>query len=141
MATVPVVPGVASAHPAFCSLNKNATKVETKAETAIVKALESGNWPAAQKDMIAAFGQETAAEKAAVAALSGAPSDVRSAGAAMIKFANTELKIVKSSISATQFESSEESAAESPKLQAAEKVLTAYFDNQCGIKPTSTPTT
>ena len=73
MAAVPVVPGVASAHPAFCSLNKNATKVETKTETSIVKALESGNWPAAQKALLTSFGQETSAEKAAIAALWGRP--------------------------------------------------------------------
>lgn len=143
LAVLPVVPGVAgvaSAHPSFCSLNKHATKIQSKTETAIVKAIESGNWPTAQKALLASFNQDSGAVKAAIAALSGAPSKVRSAGSTMISFANSEVKIVKTSTSAAQFESAEESAAESPKIEAAEKVLTAYFDNQCGIKPTPTPT-
>ena len=59
----------------------------------------------------------------------------------MINFAKTQVKIVKNSTSASQFETAEETAATSPKIQAAEKVLAAYFDKVCGIQPTTTPTT
>jgi hypothetical protein len=135
---VPVFPGVASAHPAFCALNKHAASVQSKTGAAVVKALESGNWPAAQKGLITEFGKVNTAEKAAIAALSGAPRKVKAAGATMIGFAKTEVKIVRASTSATGFESALETAAQSPKIQAAEKALTAFFDNKCGIPQTTT---
>jgi hypothetical protein len=140
-AVSPIAPGVAGAKPSLCSLNKNVSKVQSKAETAIVKAMEAGNWKAAQKALIASFGTETGAEKAALAALSGAPANVRAAGAQMMKFAGTEIQIIRVSTSATQFEKAEETAAQAPKVVAAEQVLSAYFDAKCGAPKTSTPVT
>jgi len=139
MAFLPTVPVAAnSRHQNVCSLNKNVTKAETKSAGAISSAIESGNWGAAQKALLASFGQYSQAEQAAIAALSNAPSNVKSAASVMIKFAGTEKSIIQKSTSASQFESSEETAAQSPKVANAEKVLAAYFGSKCG---SVTPTT
>jgi len=119
-------------------LNKNVTKAEVKSSAAISSAIESGNWGAAQKALLASFNQYSQAEAAAISALSNAPSSVKSAATKLIKFAGTEKSIIQKSTSLTQFESSEQAAAQSPKVVSAEKTLTAYFSNKCG---SVTPTT
>ena len=73
-------------------------------------------------------------------ALSGAPSNVKAAGAVVIRFAGSEKTIIKKSSSAIQFETSEGAAAQSPKVVSAEKTLAAYFTAKCG-PITTTPTT
>jgi phage tail sheath gpL-like len=139
MALVPTLPAGAS-KPGLCSLNKAEQKVELKSTGAITKAIESGNWTAAKKALLASFGQSFQAEQLAVSALSGAPSNVKAAGAVMIRFAGSEKTIIQKSNSATQFETSVEAAAQSPKVASAEKTLSAYFTSKCGPINT-TPTT
>ncbi len=136
----PGLPAGASSQGGLCSLTKNATKAEAKSSAAISSAIESGNWAVVQKDLLSSFGQATQAEQTAIAALSNAPSSVKAAGSVIIKFAATEKSIIQKSTSLTQFESSEEAAATSPKVASAEKTLAAYFTSKCG-PVTSTPTT
>jgi len=66
--------------PGLCSLNKAEQKVELKSTGAITKAIESENWTAAKKALLASFGKASQAEQLAVSALSGAPSNVKAAG-------------------------------------------------------------
>lgn len=136
-ALVPALPAGAS-KPGLCSLNKAEQKVVLKSTGAITKAIQSGNWAAAKKALLASFGQATQAEQLAVSALSGAPSNVKAAGAVMIRFAGSEKTIIQNSTSATQFESAFAAAAQSPKVASAEKTLAAYFTSKCGaITPTT----
>jgi hypothetical protein len=132
MALVPAVASGASKHEALCSLNKNVSKAEAKSSGQISSAIESGRWSAAQKALLASFNQYSQAEAAAMSALSNSPANVRAAGSVLIKFAGTEKSIIEKSTSASQFESSEEAAAQSPKVASAEKILAAYFGNKCG---------
>jgi len=101
-------------------LNKAEQKVELKSTGAITKAIESENWTAAKKALLASFGKASQAEQLAVSALSGAPSNVKAAGAVMIRFAGSEKTIIQKSNSATQFETSVEAATQSPKVASAE---------------------
>ena len=139
MALVPTLPAGAS-KPGLCSLNKAEEKVELKSTGAITKAIESGNWAAAKAALLASFGQASRDEQLAVSALSGAPSNVKAAGAVVIRFAGSEKTIINKSSSAIQFETSEGAAAQSPKVVSAEKTLAAYFTAKCG-PITTTPTT
>jgi len=123
---------------ALCTAAKHQTASATKQGEAIAKAVEAGNWPAAQKQLLATFNSDAALERRALGYLSSAPSNVRAAEQTVLKLATTEESIIKSSTSFTQFESSLTTAAESPKLVSAEKTLSSYFGNQCGI---TTPTT
>ena len=140
MALVPLAPQAAWAKPGYCTQYGKANKAETKSETAIVSAIESGNWAAAKKALLSSVSSESGAEKAAIAQLHSAPSNVQRAGTKLLKFVSTEVKIIKTSTSATQFETSEESLAQSPTFTAATGVLANYFDAKCGITPTTAPT-
>ncbi len=123
---------------ALCTAAKHQTASASKQGEAIAKAVEAGNWPAAQKQLLATFNSDAALERRALGYLSSAPSNVRAAEQTVLKLVTTEESIIKSSTSFTQFESSLTTAAESPKLVSAEKTLSSYFGNQCGI---TTPTT
>ncbi len=131
MGLVPALPAGASKG-GLCSLNKSEESVSLKSTEAVSKAIESGNWAAAKKALLSSFSRVSQAEQLAIQALSGAPSNVKSAGGVMIKFAGTEKSIIAKSTSATQFETSEEAAAQSPKIASAEKTLASYFTAKCG---------
>ena len=139
MAVVPLGGQAAWAKPSYCSQYGKANKAETKAETTIVSAIESGNWTAAKKALLSAIASESGAEKAAIADLRGAPPNVRAAGSKLLKFANTEVKVIKTSTSASQFESAEEALTQKPTFTAATTVLANYFDGKCGIATTTLP--
>jgi hypothetical protein len=137
MAFVPTLPAGAS-KPGLCTINKSAQKVELKSTVAITKAIQSGNWAAAKSALLASYSQVSQAEQLAISAISGAPSNVKAAGAVMIRFAGSEKSIIQKSTSATQFATSVEAAAQSPKVASAEKTLGAYFTSKCGaITPTT----
>jgi hypothetical protein len=107
----------------------------------LVKAMESGNWPAVQKAMLASFGAEGGAIKDLESALSGAPANVKAAVATFLKFDGQIKSAVQSSTSITQFSTQISSLEESPKIQAALKTMDAYGQKLCpGIIP-KTPTT
>ncbi|MGP0032208.1 MAG: hypothetical protein ACLPVF_17105 [Acidimicrobiales bacterium] len=127
----------------LCKAYKSDAKAEEGTEgTALVKAMESGNWAAAQKAMLAAFGNETTAEKEMVAALSSAPSKVKSAASVILKFDGTLKGIIEKSTSITSFSTAVESAETSPKIKSALSTLDAYARKLCpGEVPTTTPTT
>jgi len=138
MALLPVAPAVASPHSGLCALTKSNQAAETKATATVTKAMESGNWAATQKALLASFGLEASAERQAIAALSGAPSNVKAAGAVMVRFAGTEKTIIQTSTSTTQFESGVESAVHNPKVVGAEKTLSGYFTAKCGSVTSTT---
>ncbi len=138
MSLLPVPPALASQRPDLCALVKSNYTASTKEDSEIPQALESGDWPSAQKALLAVFDQATQAEQEAVDALSNAPSSVRAAGAEMIRLASTEKKLIETATSATQLESGVSSAARSPRATKAEKTLSSYFASKCGTA-TSTP--
>ncbi len=126
-----------------CKAYKADGEAAEKADgSALVKAIESGNWADAQKALLSSFNNETSAEKTVLGTLSHSPSSVKGALAVVLKFDGTIKSIVEKSTSLTSFETSIGSAETAPKLKSAEKTLSAYFDKQCpGEVPTTTPTT
>ena len=128
---------------ALCKVYKADLAQSTKSTgAAITKAIESGNWPAAQKALLSAFASAGGAEKALVAALASAPGNVKSAAAVALKFDGQLKSIIQSSTSMTQYESKVTSASQNPKLTAAEKTLDSYTAKQCpGLVPTTTTPT
>jgi len=126
---------------ALCTAYKADIKASSSAVTAkITKAIESGNWPAAQKALLSAFSSEAGLEKNLISALNSAPSNVKAAAAVSLKFDGTLKGIIQKSKSMTQYESAVTSASKAPKLAAAEKVLDAYTQKTCpGL--ITTPTT
>jgi hypothetical protein len=128
----------------LCKAYKADLKAASKSESAsIEKAIESGNWPAAQKALLSAFNGESGLEKSLVASLASAPSKVKAAASVSLKFDATLKSLIQKSKSLTQYESLVTAASKNPKLAAAEKVLDAYTQKECpGLLPTTTtPTT
>lgn len=138
LTVLPVAPALASGHSGLCGLSKSNEAAESKATASVTKAIESGNWASAQSALLSSFNSEDKAQALAIAALSGAPSNVRAAGAVMLRFAGTEKKIIQSSTSAAQFESGVESASQNPKIVNAEKLLASYFTTKCGSVTSTT---
>jgi hypothetical protein len=110
----------------------SAAAAKTEGGSALEKDIESGNFGAVKKLMLATFTSESSLEKAYNAYLSGAPKNVQSAASESLKFDGTIKSDIEKSNSMTQFESYIESAEKNPKLVAAEKVLSAYSEKKCG---------
>jgi hypothetical protein len=120
---------------AFCRLEKAtlATNSPTsKKEAALEKALESGNWTVAKKDLLALDSQTGKLEQELVSALSSAPAKVKAAAQQSIKLVPAELNAIKNSTSVAQFTAAEQKATNGPKFQKAETVLENYDTAQCG---------
>ena len=124
---------------ALCATYKADLKAASKEESSSVeKAIESGNWPRAQKALLSTFNVDAGEEKTLVSDLASAPSSVRSAAGVSLKFDATLKSDIEKSKSMTQYESTLTSASENPKLEAAEKVLDTYTQKECpGVTPTT----
>lgn len=120
---------------AFCKLEKAtlATNSPTsKKEQALAKALESGNWKTAKKDLLSLDGQTSKLEQQLISALSSAPARVKSAAQESIKLVPAELNAIKNSTSVAQFDTAEQKVANGAAFQKAESVIEAYDTAQCG---------
>ncbi len=126
---------------ALCGLDTKFTRGATKAETSIAAAIESGNWASAQRALLSAVTEEKGDESALEAALHGAPAKVHSAAQTMIGFAGTEVHLIRSAQTASQFETNEETAAENPKIESAERTLASYTSEKCGTPTPASATT
>jgi hypothetical protein len=146
MALVPAASSSAAIHSTkgtnpgstLCKLEKTEAASESKSSASLEKAIEAGNWTKAKKEMLSDFGEGTAIEKKATAALAGAPSNVKSAASLSLKFASTEKGIIEKSTSEAEFETAFEKAAENKKLEAAEQTLSTYQTKICGSTTTTT---
>jgi hypothetical protein len=116
----------------LCTLERQVSSSTNKTETSLTKAIESGNWAEAKSAMLASLAQSGKYLGPLESALSGAPANVKAAGKVSLTILATEKSLIKSSTSVTQFESSFESAMTTPKIEAAEKVMSAYQTQQCG---------
>ncbi len=128
-------------HAKICTLAKSEESGSTKSETQIVSAMESGNWAAAKKGLLATFNNGAKVESQAEAALSSAPGNVKAAGKTVLGLDSSEKQAIQSATSATQFETSMQSLEENPKIMSAESVLSKYYTGICGSIVPSTSTT
>ncbi len=126
---------------ALCGLDSRFTRGASKAEASMVAAIESGSWASAQRALLSAVAREKDDEEALSAALHGAPTKVRTAAKTMIAFAGSEEHRIRTAESASQFETNEENAAESPTVESAERSLAAYTSAKCGTPTPASATT
>jgi hypothetical protein len=108
--------------------------------TSSATAMEQGNWPAAQKDLVAFDNQENKLNNEAEAALRSAPANVQ---AAEHEFA-TQLfpmdeKIVATSTSVSQYNSAEQALFASPKWTSVSTIMENYQKSVCPTTTTSAP--
>ena len=124
-------------HSAFCQLEKQSTsgrvsKLTTAATTALIK----GNWPLAQKDLLAIDTQTGKLEHEFIAALSSAPANVRKAANAVVKEVPAEERAIRDSTSVSQYESTETAAIGSTFTGYATTIAN-YETSTCGSAATS----
>jgi hypothetical protein len=125
----------ANPHSAFCKLEKAALAANSPSsakEVAVSKALESGNWKAAQKSLLALEGQTDKQEQEITSDLASAPAKVKAAVQEVIKLIPLELKAIKNSTSVHQFDTALQAATSGAKFVHAETVFQAYDTAQCG---------
>jgi hypothetical protein len=111
---------------ALCKAYSTEVNQQTKGAAGLAKEMESGNWPAIQKALLATFGKEASEEKLFAAYLNGASAKVKAAAAVTEKLIGQFKTVIQHSTNLTQFETGITSAEENPKFTAAEKVLDSY---------------
>jgi hypothetical protein len=118
---------------AICKAYTTEVNQETKGESGLVKDMESGNWAAAQKALLATFGKEASEEKAFAVYLNGASAKVKAAAVVEEKLISQFKTVIQQSTSIAQFETGITTAETNPKITAAEKVLGSYTKTKgCG---------
>jgi hypothetical protein len=123
---------------AWCQLEKKTqASAASGPEIAATKALIKGNWPLAQKDLLAAEKSQANLESKFISVLSSAPSNVRSAARVLIKQVPALENIVRTSTSAAQFATKEQKFSSGLAYSKAAKTIEAYDIAQCG--PITTP--
>ena len=111
---------------AVCKAYTTEINQQTKGGAGLAKEMESGNWPAVQKALLATFGKEASEEKAFAAYLNGASAKVKAAAVVAERLIGQFKTVIQQSKSIAQFETGITSAEANPKFAAAEKVLDAY---------------
>jgi hypothetical protein len=96
------------------------------------KALKAGNWPAAQKALLGAFGVEAHAVLALQATVSGAPKAVKAAAAELATYSAKIDRAITKSKNFKQFTAAFAPLIKSHKVTAAESTLAKYAAGVCG---------
>jgi|GEM_PF-2938597 len=120
---------------AFCKLEKAtlaANSPTSAKEEAVAKALEAGNWKAAQKDLLALQSQTGKLVQQLTSAISSAPANVQAAARTSIAFIPAETKAIKDSTSVAKFEAAIEKLTSGAKFGKAASIIAAYDTAQCG---------
>ena len=111
---------------ALCKAYTTEVNQQSKGESGLAKEMESGNWPAVQKALLATFGKEASEEKAFAGYLNGASAKVKAAAVVAEQLIGKFKTVIQRSTSLAQFETGITAAETSPKFTAAEKVLDTY---------------
>jgi hypothetical protein len=118
---------------AFCQLEKKTqASAESGPEVAATKAMIKGNWPLAQKNLLAAEKSQGKLESKFFSVLSSAPSNVQSAARQLIKQVPALENIVRTSTSVSQFESKEQKFSTGAAYSKAAQTIESYYTSQCG---------
>lgn len=142
LAVVPAATASASVEKSsICKAYKAEESKQTAASTKLATEMESGNWSAVKKALLASFNSEANAEKSFDGYLNGASSKVKAAASVVIKLDNTFKSVIQKSSSLTQFEAGITSAESTPKVKSALAVLDAYSTSLGCTPATTTPTT
>jgi hypothetical protein len=116
----------------ICKAYKAEETKSINAGAALGKDIESGNYAAIKKALLATFNGEANSEKQFLAVLNGASAKVKAAAAVSLKLVNQFKSIIEKSTTVAQFEAGITAAESSPKIKAALTVLDAYTTKLCG---------
>jgi hypothetical protein len=117
----------------FCQLEKKTQAAAGSGpELAAAGALIKGNWPLAQKDLLAAQKSQGKLESQFVSVLSSAPSNVQSAARVLVKQIPALEKIVRTSKTAAQFSTREQQFTTGLAYSKAAQTIETYYTSQCG---------
>jgi hypothetical protein len=119
---------------AFCKETKALEKAAEKSEStpAFAKDIQTGNWPATKKVIMAAFATETKFLKQFSGVINSLPGPVKAAEEVELKQFPSEVKAVQGMTTMAQFNSEVQKLGQTKKDKAAEKVAAAYTIAQCG---------
>jgi hypothetical protein len=117
---------------AYCTLGKQLKAQVLKGSNSEVQDIESGNWPALKKIVVAQFNTENKLLPEIERAFSGLPANVKAAEQVELKALPGEEKAIENMTSVAQFTSSTQVLEGTPQDQAAEKVDAAYEEATCG---------
>jgi len=142
LAVVPAATASASIEKSsICKAYSSEEAKQTKASSNLAKEMESGNWNAIKKTLLATFNSEASAEKSFDGYLNGASSKVKAAASVALKLDSSFKSVIQKSTSLTQFEAGITAAESTPKVKSALAVLDAYSAKLGCTTATTTPTT
>jgi hypothetical protein len=129
---------------ALCKAYRNSVKTDSKGNAASAqasKAVQAGNWKAAQKAFLTAYGYEAKDVQNLLSALSDAPSKVKSAMKVLTTYVSAYKSALQKSTSIKQFSKAAQSLSNNNKTTVAANTLSKYYTGQCGAgSSTSTST-
>jgi hypothetical protein len=117
---------------AYCSLGKQLRADILKGSGSEGQDIQSGNWPALKKIIVAQFNTENKLLPEIERAFSGVPANVKAAEEVELKALPGQEKAIESMTSVAQFTSASETLEGTPQDQAAQKVDEAYEQATCG---------
>jgi hypothetical protein len=121
-----------------CKAYAAAEAKEARASTALQQAIANDKWPKVQKLLLSTFAGATSSEKELAASLRNAPAKVKAAAALALKLDHSFTGLITRAPNYDAYASKAAAAEQTPKVQAALKVLSAYSSKLCG---STTPTT
>jgi hypothetical protein len=120
---------------ALCKAYRNSVKTDSRSNTAAAKAskaVQAGNWKAAQKDFLTAYGYEAKDVQNLLSALPNAPSKVKSAMKVLTTYVSAYKSALQNSTSIKQFSKAARALSNNNKTTAAANTLAKYYTAQCG---------
>jgi hypothetical protein len=128
---------------ALCKAYRNSVKTDSKSNAAsaqAAKAVQAGNWKAAQKAFLTAYGYQAKDVQNLVSTLSNAPSKVKSAMKVLTTYVSAYKSALQKSTSIKQFSKADQALSNNNKTTAAANTLSKYYTGQCGTSGNSTTT-
>jgi len=122
---------------AFCVAVKNEQSGVSQNSSTIKSEMASNKLSLVKKASLEIYGIDAQAARNVQATVHSAPAAVKSAVAETLQFEATLKSIIEKAKSLPKLEAAETAAASSPKVAAAGKVLTAYFDSKCDTRTTT----
>jgi hypothetical protein len=114
----------------LCKAYTAEVKQQSKGSAALEREMASGKWSSVQKALLGTFDSEASAEKQFANKIGGS-AKVKAAVAVALQLDNTFRSIIQHSTSLSQFQSGIQAAESTPKVTAAEKVLSTYAKGLC----------
>jgi hypothetical protein len=109
----------------------------TAASTNASKAIQAGNWKAAQKALLTVYGFQANDVQKLTSALRSAPRNVQSAMTVLTNYVVKYKSLLQSSSSIKQFSTGSSALSKNTKTTAAAHTLSLYYTSVCGTSGTA----